>query len=355
VVGLANQEIIVREAVFADSPALLKLQMACVQGRNLKLVAQNSPDFFSRSLPCPNNKIYVALYNGEIVGSAACAVDTARCQGQLQAVGYGFQFLTAPEYRGRGIARLLNHAIEEYLLSQDVSFYYMLISKDNHTSQKAMGKLGFKPFGGNIATILLVRQPVSPAPNNIRQATPADFQNIARLLNSTWASYDLYQPVTSATLAEFVSRTSFNLNDLLVLEEAGELIACAAIWRWRDVTRQQVYSVSLPLKLIGLVLGLAGKIYPLPHLPKPGAYLRQWCLVYPGFTSVEHYHKLLYLVNNQAFAEGIEQIFVADNASLAGLKGLWRTEAGVEVHFKYLKPFNTTLNAKPIYVSMLDL
>ena len=338
-VGLANQEIIVCEAVFADSAALLKLQMACVQGRNLKLIAQNSPDFFSRSLPYPNKKIYVALYNGEIVGSAACAVATARWQDQFQAVGYGFQFLTAPAYRGRGIARLLNHTIEEYLLSQNVSFYYMLISKDNLTSQKAMGKLGFKPFGGNIATILLVRQPVSPTPNNIRQATSADYQNIARLINSTWESCDLFQPVTPATIAEFVSRTSFNLKDFLVLEEAGELVACGAIWRWSDVTHQQIHSVSLPLKLIGRVLGLAGKIYPLPHLPKPGAYLRQWCLVYPGFTSVAHYHKLLYFLNNRALAEGIEQIFVADNAGLEGLKGLWRTEAGVEVHFKYLKPF----------------
>ena len=102
----------IRQAIPADNEELTVLQARCQSGTGLVITTVNIPDFFARAKAYETCQVYVACQDGQIVGSAACAIRQAPVQGKMQAVGYEFQYFTSPDHRRTGVASRLHEQIE---------------------------------------------------------------------------------------------------------------------------------------------------------------------------------------------------------------------------------------------------
>jgi hypothetical protein len=89
-----------------------------------------------------------------------------------------------------------------------------------------------------------VAAPTPPSPR-VRPATAADLERCAELVNRTHAGRDLFRPYTAASLYDRLDPTTldapawaippYSLDHFYVLEDAGEVVACAGLWdRGRD-------------------------------------------------------------------------------------------------------------------------
>jgi hypothetical protein len=110
-----------------------------------------------------------------------------------------------------------------------------------------------------------VAAPTSPSPR-VRTATPADLQRCAALIDRTHAGRDLFRPYTADSLYDRLDPDAsaragvkwwvppYALDDFHVLEDAGQIVACAGLWdrgrdqreRWRhrDTGAERVVAVT---------------------------------------------------------------------------------------------------------------
>jgi len=89
----------------------------------------------------------------------------------------------------------------------------------------------------------------------VRPVQSQDLAKLAELLNTTWQGHELYEPTSAETLAQFIRRTpAFSHDNLLVLEEKGEIMACLGGWDWSQVMRVTVKALSRRLQMIGWLL-----------------------------------------------------------------------------------------------------
>ncbi len=105
----------IREALPADNDELQQLQAKCPQGKTIIVSIVNTPDFFARAKAYRFYKIFVASEDNRIIGSAACAIRKGVLNGEVNRIGYEFQYFTSPDFRGRGVAKQLHKQIEDYL------------------------------------------------------------------------------------------------------------------------------------------------------------------------------------------------------------------------------------------------
>ena len=96
-----------------------------------------------------------------------------------------------------------------------------------------------------VAVTYLAAKPDS-APAGVRKIARADLDACAALINRTHAGLDLFRPYSGERLADVLDegfwalgphwRPVYGWDDVLVLEEAGQLVACAGLWdRGRDM------------------------------------------------------------------------------------------------------------------------
>jgi len=121
----------IRESAFEDNEELQNLQAQCPQGTSLVVSTVNTPDFFARVKAYESYKVYVACENSRIIGSGACAIRKGTIAGNIERIGYEFQYFISPEYRRKGVARRLLQHIEDYLIQQGAALSYALVMEDN--------------------------------------------------------------------------------------------------------------------------------------------------------------------------------------------------------------------------------
>lgn len=348
----------IREATLADNSVLQALQARCPQGTSLVLSTVNTPDFFARARAYPTHMIYVARIAGEPVGSAACAIREALLAGELRRVGYEFQYFTAPEHRGRGVARRLRGAIEAWLVAQGAVLSSALIIEGNIPSMRLFEREGFGRQRTLEVSALLPYRPVAvPARGRVRPIAPRDYPAAARLLNDTWAGHDLYATASPERLAAFVARTpGYDPADLWVLEEGDEVVACLGAWDWGRITRVTVERLSPRLRAIGAVLDVLRHLRPAPRLPRAGDALRQWALTPIAFREPEHLAVLLRHANNEAVRRGADQLVTVcepGHPLLRACRGLFRVGVGGHLYVRGLRPL--ALGGRPVYLDGIDL
>lgn len=346
----------IREAVPEDNHELQKLQAQCPQGRSLIVSTVNTPDFFARVKAYESYKVYVACEGDRIIGSGACAMRDAVLSGKTRPVGYEFQYFTSPDHRRRNIARRLRQHIEQHLLQCGAELSYALIMEDNLPSMRLFEGEGFKLHRTLLMPAIAVRKemPVSSM-GTVRQVRFQDLANIAALLNMTWQGRELYEPASAETLAQFIYRTpAFDYDDLLVLENNGEIVACLGGWDWSKVMRVTVKSLSWKLRMIGWMLTTT-RI--LPRFPRPGDTMKQMMLVFIGFKEPTCLSALIRHLNNNALRNGMEQIFCIcerGDGLLKSVKGFISVDTAM---YLYTKPLaqNVSIAGMPIFVNGIDL
>lgn len=346
----------IREAVAEDNYELQELQAQCPQGRSLIVSTVNTPDFFARVKAYASYKVYVACEKDRIIGSGACAIRDAVLNGKTRPVGYEFQYFTSPDHRRKAVAKRLRERIEEYLVQCGAQLSYALIMEDNRPSMRLFEGEGFKLHRSLLMPAIAVRKEmVVPSAGIVRPVRVQDLASIAALLNMTWQGRELYEPASAETLAQFICRTpAFDYNDLLVLENNGEILACLGGWDWTEVMRVTVKALSRKLRMIGWMLTTT-RI--LPRFPKPGDTMKQMMLILIGFKDVTFLSALIRHLNNNALRKGMEQIFCICEKSdvlLKSVKGFICVDTAMHLYTKPLAQ-NVSMAGMPVFVNGIDL
>jgi hypothetical protein len=165
----------------------------------------------------------------------------------------------------------------------------------------------------------------------------------------------LYEPVSTETLAQFINRIpGFHYDELLVLEDHGEILACLGGWGWSEVMRVTVKSLSRKLKMIGWMLTTARL---LPRFPKPGDTMKQMMLIFAGFKEPTCLAALIRHLNNSALRNGVEQIFCIcqrGDVLLKSVKGFISVDTAMHLYTKPLAE-NVSMAGMPVFINGIDL
>jgi len=351
----------VREATPDDNDELQQLQARCPVGTTLILSTVNTPDFFGRAKAYESYKVFAACEDDRIIGSAACALRNALVNGEIRRVGYEFQAFVSPDYRRRGVATQLHQQREAYLTQQGAVLTYALIIEGNHPAMRYIEIQGFKRHRTLVTrTLLVYREMGVPARGKIRPITFEDLDTVADLLNKTWQGFELYEPTSAESLARFVDRVpAYSFDNLLVLEDQGEIVACLGYWDWSRITRITVQATKfgLGVQVMKLVLDVVRHFRPMPRVPKPGDILKQWVLTPIAFTDPGHLAVLLRYVNNCALLNNTEQLLCIceeGQEMLSSTKGFFYTDIGVHLYVKPLQQ-NLSLSDQPVFINGIDL
>ena len=349
----------IREAMPEDNDELKELQAKCPQGTTLIVSVVNTPDFFARVKAYESYKVYVAYENNRIIGSAACAIRDAVVKGSVYHVGHQFQLFVSPEYRRKGVASQLHQYREDYLTQQGVVLSYALIMEGNIPSMRYALRQGFKLHRTLVMPGLVVFKEMDvESKGRVRPITSEDLEAVASILNETWQGYQLYEPTSADALAQFINRTpAYNFDNLFVLEDQGEILASLGFWDWSQVMRITVETLSLKMRMFGLLLDIARIFRSAPRFLKPGDTLKQMMLTPIGFKDPAYLAVLLRYVNNQALRRGIEQMFCVcerDHVLLNSMKGFIRIDTAMNLYIKSIQE-NGLMANKPVFIDGIDI
>ncbi len=114
--------ITVRQAAFADKPAIFELLRTAYRGRSqYKFPARWEWAFEHNPFCLPNAPpVWIALDGARVVGQSAALVEPLVVDGREVRVGWGIDFFVLPEYRGQGLGTQLqaaNNAGNEVFMS----------------------------------------------------------------------------------------------------------------------------------------------------------------------------------------------------------------------------------------------
>ena len=346
----------IREATPNDNEELQRLQAQCPQGTALIVSTVNTPDFFARAKAYESYKVYAACEGDTIIASHACALRNAFVRGELCRVGYSFQTFVHPDHRKKNLAKQLLQHMEDHLIKNGAVLVYGLIMEKNVPSMRLVESLGFRLQRELIMPGIGIRKEMAlPSREKVRSATSEDLENMAALLNETWKNHELYEPVSAESLSRFISRIpGFSMENVLVLEDKGHVLACLGFWDWSRVMKLTLKALNLKFKIIGRLLFLTGII---PKALKPGDELNQIMLTLIGYEKPSHLGVVLRVVNNYAFKNHIEQIFCIcerNHDMLDSLKGFIRISTNMNL---YIKPFkeNVMISEAPVFIDGIDL
>lgn len=355
----------IRKATPDDNEPLQQVMARCPQGTSLVLTLLNSPDFFARAKAYETHEVFVAQDGDTLIGSAACALREVLVNDTLHQVGYEFQYFTAPAYRRQGVGARLHQHIEAHLVKQGAAWSSLCVVPGNIPSIRLFESQGFRLHRSLRVPIILVHREMPPPrqdkelqAGHIRAAGERDLDAVAGLMNATWAGYNLYAPASAASLRRFVERTpAYRLDQLLLLEEQGELVACAGIWDWSQIIQITVNALSPSLKLTGWALSLARLFLPMPRIPQPGDTLKQWGLTPLGYKTPAHLAVLLREINNRALRSGVEQIMTAagepGDALLQSVRPFVTTHTDIQLYLKPLLP-QQSIDGRAVFMDMID-
>ena len=204
----------------------------------------------------------------------------------------------------------------------------------------------------------IYKEMVVSSGRNVRHAQSQDLTELSDLLNETWHDYELYEPATGEGLAQFISRTpGYNIDNILVFEKGGKILACLGYIDWSQVMRITIESMSLKMRTMGLMLKIAGVFRSMPKFVKPGDTLKQLMLTHIGFKDPIYFSMLLKHLNNQMLQRGIEQIFCIcekNHAISKSIKGFIRIDTAINLYVKRLQGQGLSED-KPVSINGVDM
>ncbi|OQY13113.1 MAG: hypothetical protein B6I31_01820 [Desulfobacteraceae bacterium 4572_19] len=349
----------IREAVPEDNDALQALQAKCPQGTDLVATVINTPDFFARAKAYEKYKVYVAHEGNRILGSTACGLKDVIVNGNVKRVGYGFQAFVAPESRRTGVASQLHQHREDYAAQQGASLFYTLVIEKNTPAMRYIERRGFLLHRTIVMPGLAIYKKIhTDIEKHVRPARPEDLDRLAALANQTWQNYEMYELYTAEVLSASISQTpGYDLNNFLVLEENGEILAFLGYQDWRQVMKITVDATSLKMRMMGVILKFAGIFMPMPKMIKPGDTLNQVNITLTGFYDPAHLSLLLKHLNNQMLQRNVDFIFcICDpkNPILKSLKGFIRIDTAINIYVKNLQQDKLNTD-RPVFINGLDM
>ena len=331
----------IREATKEDNQALIELQKRCPQGTNLILNVDSSPDFFAHSRPFKDWSVFVAVDDGNIVGSAGYAINNVLVEGRPVKAAYEYGFMVDPKERRKGIAAKLQEHIEHYAKKKNVDLLSLTIIEDNLPSMNLFSKMGFKKVKDCATYSLMVQKKLKLAHKaNIRKVEESDLGDVVSLINEMHEGYDFFHPLQTSDLLDYARRTpGFSLDSIFVFEDNEGIKACLGCWDYVKVRKYIVQRFSWRMKAQLFMLRLAGLFADTPHIPGPGEPLLSYNLTTLAFKDSASITDLIKYVNNIAFENKIHLLHVpVDEESPAAevLSRFRHARVGLQIFVKSL-------------------
>ncbi|HDP70540.1 MAG TPA: GNAT family N-acetyltransferase [Actinobacteria bacterium] len=300
-----------REAGCADNQALSDLEMACPQGKDVKLLLERE-DFFARSKMYERAHTFVAEEEGKVVGVISCAFKDVNLNGATLKANYIYDLRVHPDFRRRGIATKLVDAVEILARENSVDFGYGFIVDDNTAPRKLLVKKGFsvkRRF--ELPTIQISRKrKVQKVEVKLAQSR----ENIARVSEVLSEYYRNYSFFISESEDKYFDRVSKMNSEGVFYAEGDGGFATVSILDYSKIFNICVLDLPITLKLMGFLSYIIRPFLSFPNVPKKGGTIKQWYLFDVGFSEKEGeflFQELLDYVNNLAVDKGIDCLVCA--------------------------------------------
>jgi RimJ/RimL family protein N-acetyltransferase len=334
-----------RELRVDDAPVLQQLMRDTPQGTDgIEFSFVNEPDFFARSRAYENASILVAEDGGSLAGSAAFAIRDSLVAGVHRRVAYEFQYFTAFEHRRKGVARQLRARIDDELSTLGAELTTSIVLRENEASIRLFEQHGFRRRAPITLNFMLVEHTDMRLDDGVSTARPEELDEIAALLNETWAGHDFSIPVSGASLAATIERIpTIALERFFVKREGDSIVACAAIWDWTYVQKVLVHRVAPEVAT------------SFPTL-RPNSILQQWGITMAGYRSTGALHSLLLHIGNLACHERIDHLalpFESGSELEEAVHGI----AAAQLHGDlYVRPVSAQVepSSRPISLDIID-
>jgi RimJ/RimL family protein N-acetyltransferase len=138
---------IIRPAVVADLPMLLQFEQGVISAERpfdptLKKGEIHYYDI-EHMISASHIELLVAELDGKLIGCGYARIEDAKHYSQHPQHAYlGFMY-THPDYRGKGVNKLVLEALKQWALSKNITELRLEVYYDNESAIKAYEKAGF--------------------------------------------------------------------------------------------------------------------------------------------------------------------------------------------------------------------
>ncbi len=323
-------------------------------GSGLLLQLDSSPDFFNRSRGYDDWTMLVVEEEQQILGSAGFAKQDLAINGSIYHGVYEYGFIVDPEHRRRGIATLLQDAIEKQ--TQDFAdLLYLNITEDNMASHSLFTRHGFKPIRQCSPLMFMAYKKHEVDHYKIRPMKEGDIPVVVTLLNEYNRGLDFYTPFTDDSFTEHFNKLPFySMNDIYLYEH-DTVKAVAGYWDYTKVMRFTLQSYNNRWKVMSAVAGVLGKITTMPKVPEIGEQMTNWYLTPFAYRDPGAAKQLLMHILNIAQLNGIYMVGLPVDKESHAYSDLNKLKPNKGSFTFYVKSFSDIPEIKQIHIDPLDI
>ena len=141
------RNVIVREARMSDLVVLLEFEQAVIESeRPFDSTIKRGPTSYydiRELIQSPDIRLVVAELDGRLIASGYARIEKAKPYYEHSHQSYlGFMYVV-PEYRGKGLNRLIIDSLQDWSLRQGVNEIVLEVFSDNAPAIRAYEKAGF--------------------------------------------------------------------------------------------------------------------------------------------------------------------------------------------------------------------
>jgi ribosomal protein S18 acetylase RimI-like enzyme len=145
-----KENIITRHATNEDLPKLGKILQMLVEAERPFDPTLKDGDIYYYDLKAliaeDNTAVLVVEANGDIIGSGYAQIRSGKSYERHDFFGYLGFMLVIPEFRGKGINRLLMNELKQWILSKGITEVRLEVYHENDAAVRAYEKVGFNKF-----------------------------------------------------------------------------------------------------------------------------------------------------------------------------------------------------------------
>lgn len=256
-------------------------------------------------------------HDGKVVALGTRSVRPVYLAGKPALVGYLGQLRIAPGASGVKRLRAGFDALTSSRRADELPFDLTSIVADNLPARRLLergltGLPRYESLGSlqslvlSTRTALLSRRNVSRS--GLRRATWADLHEIETLLAVHNRAYD-FAPVWTARDLEPNGRTrALRIEDWLVIEHSGRIVACGAVWDQRSFKQTRIAGYAPWLGRIRPALNLGLRAVGQPILPRAPSTLSMGYLSHLAAPDHGTLLRLITALRAQARSRGLDQL-----------------------------------------------
>ena len=217
------------------------------------VVVERSPNSLAQFLLHEDCSITVLEERGSLYACTAWSRRNVLLRGKMVPIHVAHSLRVHESRRGERLADLVRRYPPRATYARPTIAQFMYVRTGNQGVLGFLGKVANETFGNvgaaGVTTEVthLSPRPCSDRARGLRKAQPDDLAACATLINHTHGAFDLFAPYTAENLAARLGQGYpgelspyyahvYGWQDFHVLEENGEIVACAGLWdRGRDM------------------------------------------------------------------------------------------------------------------------